>query len=110
MTKKEMFEMIKEMCSENEDVVNFCEHEIELEEKRKASAEKRKANKAKENAELEDAIFNVISEVGQVVTCKEVANELGISPQKATPRLTALVNSGRIKRSSQGKNIYFSIE
>jgi len=109
MTKMEMYEMIKETCATNEAIVEFCEHEMELEEKRKASAERAKAKKAEENATLENQIVEILSDVNGVATTKEIAAELGVSFQKVTPRLTALVSDGRVTRNAQGKHIYFSV-
>lgn len=112
MTNKEKFAMVIEAIKGNENeamLKEFLENEIAKIEKREASAEKRKAQKLEANAEMEAKILEIMLDVNQIVTVKEIANELGVSFQKITPRMTALLNTGKVKRTTQGKNIYWAL-
>ena len=42
MTKKEMFKMIKKEMADRQEIVDFCNHEIELLDKKKGSVNEKK--------------------------------------------------------------------
>lgn len=111
MTKREQFEMIKETVKglpNAEQITEFCDKEIANLDKKLASNEKRKADKAKEHEELEAEILKIFEDV-KSVTPKEVAEELGLSVQKISPRLKALVEKGILSRSTEKKNVFFTL-
>lgn len=94
MTKRDYFNMIKDAMSDNADVVAFCDHEIELLAKKAASA--KKAPK-KVDTLIED-VFGILTSEPQTIDA--IANALGISNAKATPRLNTLVADGRAVKST----------
>lgn len=91
MTKAQAFTMIRKMVAENEDLVAFVDNELALLEKRKGAATKAKQAKAEEDAKLAEKIVEVVSDSTEALTTKEIANAVGISPQKATPIIHTLV-------------------
>lgn len=109
MTKKEMFVAIKAMVSENAEMVEFLDHEIELLSKRKSDNSKAKAE-AKAKAEK---VYNALAEMDKPVTIAELKS-LTSDPEVAdwtSQRITALIrNLGEsvVKTVSKGKS-YFSI-
>ena len=89
MTKRDNFNMIKDAMSDNADVVAFCDHEIELLSKKAAKAK----TAPKKVDTLIDDVFGVLTSEPQTIDA--IANALGISNAKATPRLNKLVEDGR---------------
>lgn len=58
LTKKEMYDIIKEVCADRPDIVDFCNHEQELLSKKKTSEKNNE-----ENIMLTDMIINAISQM-----------------------------------------------
>lgn len=111
MTKRENFEMIMESVKglENENAIKeFCEKEIANLEKKNASNEKRKVDKEKAHATLENDILNIFTDV-KSLTPKEIASELGLSTQKVAPRLKALAEKGILVRNQDKKVIFYTM-
>lgn len=111
MTKKEYFEMIMTTVKghENEQkIVEFCEKEILNLDKKLASNEKRQANKEKEYAELEKQILTLFKSA-KLLTPKEIGIELGLNPQKVSPRLQELAKKGILKRKQDKKVIFYML-
>lgn len=111
MTKRENYEMIKVAVKglPNEaEIVEFCDKEIANLDKKSASNEARKAKRAEGHVELEAKIMEVFTDVPSI-TPKELAEELGLSPQKVSPRLTALVERGMLNRTQEKKNIFYTV-
>ena len=106
MTKVEMFKAIEARVSDNEEMVNFIEHEIELTEKRNHRKSKGMTKTQKENIEIKDAIMVDLSD-GEF-TATEVAKMQNISVAKATALLTQLVKSEAAVRIANGKKITFT--
>ena len=110
MTKKEMFAMIMEEVKGNAEMVAFLEHEIELLNKKKGSAD------TKKNAE-QIAIMEVIKATlfatQKPMTVSELmkANvELGVlSNQKVSAMLKKLVDNGEVAKTVEKKVSYFSL-
>ena len=68
MTKKEMFVAIKAMVSENEEMVAFLDHEIELLSKKRSDNSKAKA----ESDARAEKVFNALAEMDKPVTIAEL--------------------------------------
>lgn len=111
MTKRESFEMIMEIAkglANEKEIVEFCEKEIANLAKKSASNEARKARKAEEFADIEKAIMKVFTDVNSA-TPKEIAEEIGLSTQKVNPRLMALAERGALRRSTEKKNVFYTL-
>lgn len=114
VTKRENFEAIKAILVERgEDaLVAVMEHEIELVSKKRNAPTK--AQKA--NAELVEAVYDMLAAYDGAMTATEVANkaaEAGIegitSNQKASALLKMLVDAGRVVKETNGKKSTFKV-
>ena len=68
MTKKEMYVEIKNLLADNEEIVAFCDHEIELLSKKRSGNSKAKAE-AEARAEK---VYNALAEMENPVTISEL--------------------------------------
>ena len=111
MTKKEMFNLIANAMKDNDDVVAFCEHEIELLEKKASKSGQTKTQK--ENAILIESVFSALETVGKPVTITELQTEVvemsNYSNQKLSALLKKLVDCGRVVKTIDKKKSYFSV-
>lgn len=83
------------------DVIAFCEHEIELLDKKTAKAKERAAAKRAEGDELTEQIYDVLSD-DEFMTIPEIVKALGdedVSAQKASYRLRSLVEANRAEKT-----------
>ena len=111
MTKKEMFAMIMEEVKGNAEMVAFLEHEIELLNKKKGSAN---SKKAEEHKAVMDLIYETLKGFGRPVRTEELrlANvELSkYTNQKVSAMLKKLVDNGEVTKTVEKKVSYFSID
>lgn len=112
ITKKEMFEKIMEEVKGNAEMVAFLEHEIELLNKKKGSAD---SKKVVAQAKEEELVKSVLATLGRKVTVTEMLNasaelvaELKTN-QKASAVLKRLVDKGEIVKTVEKKVSYFSM-
>ena len=110
MTKKEMFALIMGEVAHNEEMVKFLEHEIELLEKKKGSANSKKAEELKPEFDL---ILSVLAQCEKPVRVDELRaknSELGLlSNQKVSARLRVLEEQGKVVKTIEKKVSYFSV-
>ena len=105
ITKREMYEQIILMFTEDaetevkvsaEEVVAFCNKEIEALEKKAAKAKERAAAQRAEGDELTDAVLEVLTEefqpAGDIV---KALNREDVTTHKVSYRLRVLVESGK---------------
>ena len=119
MTKKEWYEVLKEVVNKSNienkaEAIAFIEHEAELL-RRKTSAEKATKTQ-KENIEIMKRIKEVLKEIGKPVTISEMQY---FSPEMASynnQKLSALlrkmgteVGTGEVIRTVEKKKAYFSL-
>ena len=116
ITKKERFEMIKEIVLnaglENEaEMVEFLDNEINLLNKKRASGAKTATQK--ENEVLVEKLYAVLAEIGRPVTVSELqaeSEEFGaMSNQKVSALMKKLKDAGRVNKIDDKKKAYFSI-
>ena len=117
MTKKEKFEMLKALVADNDMLVEFIDHEIELLDNKKSKGNAKANEKLAGEVEL---VYNALVSVGRAITpseliaecgLEELANENGIvSTQKISAMLKKLVDSGRIEKYMDKKKTYFKIK
>lgn len=110
MTKKEMFMAIREVVADNEEMVAFIDHEVELLSKRKSDNSKAKAE-ADSRAEK---VFTALSEMDKPVTITELL-ALTSDPEVAgftNQRVSALIRKlgeDRVgKVVNKGKSYFFA--
>ena len=116
VTKKERFEMIKEIVLnaglENEaEMIEFIDNEINLLNKKRASGAKT-ANQ-KENEVLVEKLYEALAEIGRPVTISELQKENdefgAMSNQKVSALMKKLTDAGKVDKTVDKKKSYFSI-
>lgn len=111
MTKKEMFNLIATINADNTEIVEFCNREIELLEKR--SSTKTPTKTQKENEVLMGVIEEALSALGDkttvtnlIVSSEALAN---LSNQKVSALLRKMVDTGKVIKTTEGKKTLFSL-
>ena len=112
MTKKEMFAEIRNIVADNEEMVAFIDHEIELLDKKRTSA--RKPTKTQlENENFKADIITALTEADAPVTIKELCaicpSIAGLTNQRVTHMLTDLRKNGQVARTYVKKIAYFAL-
>lgn len=119
ITKKEQFARMADLLSAHPDLVEFCQHEIDLLD-RKANA-KTNSKVAKAKADKTETVYNALAEFTEPITATDFmvkANEAllaivdegeSLSVQRITAYLKKLVDSGRVAKETIKKKSYFSI-
>lgn len=109
MTKKEMFAKIAVMCAQDEEVVNFCNHEIELLGKKRSSSKPTKVQVANEG--IKDNIVETLGNIGEPMTVTEVIKAMGgeYTPQKISALLRQLVEAGKVVKTVEKKVSRFAL-
>ena len=112
MTKKEMFSAIRNIVSDNAEMVAFIDHEIELLE-RKSSSPKKPTKTQIENTALKAQIVSYLGEVDTPKNISELQTEMpalgGLTNQRITHLLTDLVKGEILKKEYVKKTPYYSV-
>lgn len=105
MTKREMFEQIKANYPLTADEIAFIDHELALLVKKneRKSDKPTKAQLANEN--LKEDILTILTSDGR--QCKEIAEVLGITSQKASALLNQLVKDEKAEKVVIKRVTYF---
>ena len=112
MTKREMFEMIKGVCANDTRIVEFCEHEIELLNRKSSKSTQTKTQI--ENESIKGAIVNALTEIAKPVTITEMqelnTEMANYSNQKLSALLKQLVeNDKKVVKTVDKKKSYFTV-
>ena len=117
MTKKEMFTLIATLNASNQEIVDFCKHEIELLDNKKSNGNKKTNEKVAKETEI---VYNALAELDKAVTVSELiaekgltelANENGVvSTQKVSAYLNKLVVVGKVEKYTDKKKTYFKVK
>lgn len=108
MTKREMFANIANLLADNEEVVAFCNHEVELMDNRKSSKRGLTATQ-KANVEIKAVIANVLTEAEAPLTVTElIADERlkGYTNQKISALLRQMPE---VVKTIEGKKAFFAL-
>lgn len=112
MTKKEMFAEIRNIVADNEEMVAFIDHEIELLE-RKSNSPKKPTKTQVENDGFKVEIVAYLTEVDTPKTIKELQAEIpsisGLTNQRITHMLTDLVKAETLTKEYVKKTPYYSV-
>jgi len=112
MTKKEMFTAIREIVADNDEMVAFINHEIELLE-RKSNSPKKPTKTQVENDSFKADIVAYLTEADTSKTIKELQVEVpsigGLTNQRITHMLTDLVKAGTLVKEYVKKTPYYSV-
>ena len=112
MTKREMFTEIRNIVADNEEMVAFIDHEIELLE-RKSNSPKKPTKTQVENDGFKAEIVAYLTEVDTPKTIKELQAGIpsigGLTNQRITHMLTDLVKAGTLTKEYVKKTPYYSV-
>ena len=112
MTKREMFTEIRNIVADNEEMVAFIDHEIELLE-RKSNSTKKPTKTQIENDGFKAEIVAYLTEVDAPKTIKELQAGIpsigGLTNQRITHMLTDLVKAGTLTKEYVKKTPYYSV-
>lgn len=114
ITKKDMFRAIIAACQSDESIVKFCEHEIELLDK-KSSAKSGKLTKAQlENEGIKESIIDALAAESEGITISDLAAKNadtlgGYSNQKISALMRQLIDEGKVVKTSDKKKSYFQL-
>lgn len=119
VTKRDYFEMIKGLCGDREDIVNFCNHEIELLSRKNSRSGATKTQK--ENLIVAEMLVEELAKVNKPITITDLMNasdtiqnytlENGnkLTNQKISAIFKQLVENKTIVKVVDKKKSYFSI-
>lgn len=119
LTKKDYFEMIKGVCADRTDIIDFCNHEIELLSRKNSKSGATKTQK--ENEIVANILIEELAKVGKPITITDLMNtsdtiknytlENGnnLTNQKISAIFKQLVESNKIVKVVDKKKSYFSI-
>ena len=112
MTKKEMFAEIRKVVADNEEMVTFIDHEIDLLNKKSSST--RKPTKTQvENEGFKADILSALADADKAVTITQLVSYCesinGLSNQRITHLLTDLRKDGKVARTYVKKVAYFAL-
>lgn len=119
LTKKDYFEMIKGVCADRADIVDFCNHEIELLSRKNSKSGATKTQK--ENKIVANMLVEELAKIGKPITITDLMNTSEIvkgytlengnnlTNQKISAIFKQLVESQKIVKVVDKKKSYFSI-
>lgn len=111
MTKREMFAAIREVVIDNAEMTAFIDHEIELLVK-KSSAERKPTKVQLENAHFKEVILAYLTKVEVSRCIKDLQSEIpeisGLSNQRVTHLMTALVGENKVTKEYVKKTPFYS--
>ena len=109
MTKREMFVAIASKVADNQEMVDFINHEIELLDARKSGKGLTKTQKA--NEEVKAVIAEVLAEVEKATVTDLIKDERlgGFTNQKISALLRQMKDKGLVDKTMEGKKAYFSL-
>lgn len=119
LTKKDYFEMIKGVCVDRPDIIDFCNHEIELLSRKNSKSGATKTQK--ENEIVANMLVEELVKIGKPITITDLMNTSEIvkgytlengnnlTNQKISAIFKQLVESNKIVKVVDKKKSYFSI-
>lgn len=107
MTKREMYTKIATINAADQEIVDFCNHEIELLNK-KNSAAKKPTKTQIANESLKDDILAVLKD-SDPMTASAIAEKMGLSVNKVSALLTQLKEDNSVSREVIKRKAYFTV-
>lgn len=110
MTKKEMFQYIITNTAD-EQIIEFCNHEIALLEKKSATPSKPTANQL-ENVKYREAILSILAEADAPMTISAMCEDdrlSGLKNQRVSALVTQLKKENKVVRSEVKRVAYFAL-
>ena len=106
-TKRETLNYLIENYGNDERVVKYATHEIELLDKKASSKTMTKTQIENENIKAQ--IVEILKGNDNAMSVKEIQAQIGVSNQKATALVTQLVKAEIVKKDTTGKVATYSI-
>lgn len=112
MTKREMYAEIRKVVADNEEMVAFIDHEVELL-NRKSNGIRKPTKTQVENEGYKAEILESLATINEPVTIKELCGICdsigGLTNQRVTHLLTDLRKDGKVVRTYVKKVAYFAL-
>lgn len=111
MTKKEMYMHIAEINANDSEIVAFCNHEIELLD-RKVTGPRKPTNVQIENEKFKHGILEVLANADRPLTITEIMAEAplnALTNQRVSALVTQLKKAGLVVRIEEKRKAYFSL-
>lgn len=111
MTKREMFENIATINADNAEIVEFCNHQIELLDSRKSSKRGMTATQ-KANVEVKAVISDVLAGAEDALTVTELLADERLASytnQKISALLRQMVIANEVVKTIEGKKARFAL-
>ena len=112
MTKREMFTAIRERVADNEEMVTFIDHEIEMLD-RKNSTPRKPTKTQVENDAFKAEILVALGEAGRPINITDLVTACeplkGLTNQRITHMLTDLRKEGKVLRTYIKKVAHFTL-
>ena len=112
VTKRERFEQIKALVKDNEELVAFIDHEIELLNKKNSRSGKPTKTQL-ENEKIKKTILDILQATGKPMTVTQLLtnDELdGLSNQRVSALLTQLRKADKVERIVEKKVAFYFIK
>lgn len=113
MTKRDYFNALREMVTDNTELTAFIDRELELLERKSKSGSKKPTTTQIENEKLKADIMVALTEADTMLNIKELMavcpSIAKLSNQKITHLLIPLVNEGKLVKTYVKKVPYFSV-
>ena len=119
LTKKDYFEMIKEVCADRADIIDFCNHEIELLSRKNSKSVTTKTQI--ENEKVMGMLVEELAKIGNPITITDLMansevvknytleNGNNLTNQKISALLNKMVDTKVVKVVDKKKS-YFSVK
>lgn len=111
MTKKEMYAEIVALATaqDRQDIVDFCEHEVQLLSRKRSSSKPTKTQV--ENEAIKEEIVAVLGEADEKMTVGQILKALegDYTSQKISALCRQLVNAEKVEKTIEKKVSYFSL-
>ena len=104
-----MFTKIATINAADQEIVDFCNHEIELLNKKNASASKKATKNQIANEGIKDQIIDVLKGADGAMTATQIAEALGLSVNKVSALLTQLKEDNSVTREVIKRKAYFTV-
>jgi hypothetical protein len=113
ITKKQKFEMLRALVEDNDMLIEFIDHEIELLERKSSKVD---TKKSAEHEKIMGYIKSVLYEAGAAMKCGDITQRVNekynetYQSQKISAMLKKMVDeSGEVTKSTEKKETFFAL-
>lgn len=112
ITKKQKFEMLRALVEDNDMLVEFIDHEIDLLERKSSKVD---TKKSAEHEEIMGYIKSVLYEASASMKCGDITKRVNAKydtdyqSQKISAMLKKMVEGGEVTKSTEKKETFFTL-